>query len=258
MKVASNLIREIPTIRYDEFVTRARSLLRDDVFREIYVVDEKNRLRGYLDITDALKVTDTKSNITVEGFIKDAASVRPDSSLEQVALAIRDALTNSAAIVDQDRSVQGGALLSELFPILITRHEIRGRVADYMSKRAVTIAPHERIQKIYTLIIESGYNAFPVVEKHDVIGIVSRRDLLRAGRVRTSLKNAADTNVEGVMTTPVVTITPDEPAETAARLMVQHDINLLPVVNEKRIVGIIDRHDVLNAFVIKEGYHATE
>jgi hypothetical protein len=41
MKVASNLMVEIPTLRYDEYVTKARSVLRDDVFRELYIVDEK-------------------------------------------------------------------------------------------------------------------------------------------------------------------------------------------------------------------------
>jgi CBS domain-containing protein len=47
------------------------------------------------------------------------------------------------------------------------------------------------------------------------------------------------------MTTPVMTVTPDEEAGTAAGLMVKHDISRLPVIEDDCIVGIIDRHDIL-------------
>ena len=83
-----------------------------------------------------------------------------------------------------------------------------------------------------------------------VIGIISRRDLLRAGNVRISVKNQADTTVDRVMTTPVISVTPDDQVATAARLMVDHDISILPVIDErKRIVGVIDRHDVSSCLI---------
>jgi CBS domain-containing protein len=251
MKVASNLMVDIPVLRYDEYVTKARSLLRDDVFRELYVVDEKNRLMGYLDLSDVLRVTDTKSNVTIEGFVKDAARVEMGTPLEQVAVAIKDAYTNSAAVVDSDGAVQGGVLFSELFPIMISRHAVRGRVADYMSQHPVICGPHDPVHKVYSLIVSSGFVAFPVVQKKEVVGILSRRDILRAGGVRTAVKNQADTTVERIMTTPVITVTPDDPVEVAAGKMIDHDISIIPVVDEKnRIVGVIDRHDVLNALTL--------
>ena len=245
MKVASNLMVKIPVLRYDDHVTKARSVLRDDVFRELYVVDEKNRLMGYLDISDVLRVVDTKSNVTIKGFVREAARVTRDTPLTEVARAIMDAYTNSAAVVDEDGVLLGGVLFSELFPVLISRRNIPGRVGDVMTREPITCAPEDPIHKIYNLIVSSGFIAFPVVQKDEVIGIISRRDLLRAGNVRISVKNQADTTVDRVMTTPVISVTPDDQVATAARLMVDHDISILPVIDErKRIVGIIDRHDV--------------
>lgn len=245
MKVASNLMVKIPVLRYDDHVTKARSVLRDDVFRELYVVDEKNRLMGYLDISDVLRVVDTKSNVTIKGFVREAARVTRDTPLTEVARAIMDAYTNSAAVVDEDGVLLGGVLFSELFPVLISRRNIPGRVGDVMTREPITCAPEDPIHKIYSLIVSSGFIAFPVVQKDEVIGIISRRDLLRAGNVRISVKNQADTTVDRVMTTPVISVTPDDQVATAARLMVDHDISILPVIDErKRIVGIIDRHDV--------------
>jgi len=250
MKVASNLMVKIPALRYDDHVTKARSVLRDDVFRELYVVDEKNRLMGYLDISDVLRVVDTKSNVTIKGFVREAAQVARDTPLTEVARAIMDAYTNSAAVVDEDGVLQGGVLFSELFPVLISRRNIPGRVGDVMTREPVTCAPEEPIHKIYSLIVSSGFIAFPVVQKDEVIGIISRRDLLRAGNVRISVKNQADTTVDRVMTTPVISVTPDDQVATAARLMVDHDISILPVIDErKRIVGVIDRHDVSSCLI---------
>ena len=248
MKVASNLMVEIPTLHYDDHVTKARSVLRDDVFRELYVVGEKNRLMGYLDISDVLRVMDTKSNVTVKGFVREAARVAPDTPLADVGLAILNARTNSAGIVDEDGVLQGGVLFSELFPVLVSRHDIRGKVKDAMSREPVTCAPEDPIHRIYSLIVSSGFIAFPVVQKKETIGIISRRDLLRAGNIRISVKNQADTTVDRVMTTPVITVTPDDTIAMASRLMVDHDISILPVVDEKkRLVGVIDRHDVLSS-----------
>ena len=248
MKVAENLMRLIPTLRHDEYVTKARSILRDDVFRELYVLDERDRLIGYLDISDVLRVMDTKSNVTVGGFIREAAQVAPATPLKEVGLAILDARTNSAAIVDEDGAVLGGVLFSELFPILISRNAIPGRVEDVMSREAVTSTPENPVLKIYSLIVVSGFVAFPVVQKKETIGIVSRRDLLRAGSIRSSVKNQAETTVERVMTTPVITVTPDDSIAAASRLMVEHDISILPVIDERRhLVGVIDRHDVLSS-----------
>ncbi|NLA99592.1 MAG: CBS domain-containing protein, partial [Methanomicrobiales archaeon] len=96
MKVAEDLMVDIPTLHYDDYITKARSVLRDDVFREVYVVDEKNRLKGYLDISDVLRVMDTKSNVTIKGFVREAARVAQGTSLTEVGIAILEARTNSA------------------------------------------------------------------------------------------------------------------------------------------------------------------
>ncbi|MDN7013391.1 CBS domain-containing protein [Methanoculleus sp. FWC-SCC3] len=247
MKVASDLMVKIPTLQYDDYVTKARSVLRDDVFRELYIVDERNRLRGYLDISDVLRVMDTKSNVTINGFVREAARISRDTPLAEVGVAILNARANSAAVVNGDDVYEGGVLFSELFPVLISRRTIPGRIEDVMSREPVTCTPEEPIHRIYSLIVASGFTAFPVVQKRETIGIVSRRDLLRAGSVRTSVKNQADTTVERVMTTPVISVTPDDTIATASRLMVEHDISMLPVIDErKHLVGVIDRHDVLS------------
>jgi len=79
-------------------------------FAKVYVTGAKKDLLGYVDITDALRVTATKSNVTVEGFVKEAAGAGPESPVESVAKAMREYRTDSAAIVDCNRHILGGVL----------------------------------------------------------------------------------------------------------------------------------------------------
>ena len=245
MKTAQDFILEIPVLKPGDQITKARQILRDDRFREVYIVDPKKNLLGYIDITDALRVTATKSNVTIEGFVKEAPMVHPADSIEAAARAMRSYRTDSVAVVDPTPRVTGGVLLSDLFPVIISRNELHGTVESRMSRNVVTLAQEDEIQKVHALIVESGFSAFPVLKKKRLVGIISRRDLIGSRRVRTVIADHAKTPVETVMTTDLVTITPGEPVSAAAELLVKHDISRLPVLDGDRLVGVIDRHDVL-------------
>ena len=245
MKTAQDFILEIPVLKPGDLITKARQILRDDRFREVYVADAKKNLLGYIDITDGLRVTATKSNVTLEGFIKEAPRVRPGDSVEAAARAMRSYRTDSAAVVDPEPHVAGGLLLADIFPVIISRSELHGSVESRMSRRVVALAQEDEIPKVYARIVESGFTAFPVLKKKNLVGIVSRRDLIGSKRVRAVIADHARTPVGTIMTTNVVTIAPGEPVSAAAELLVKHDVSRLPVLDGGRLVGVIDRHDVL-------------
>jgi CBS domain-containing protein len=245
MKTAQDFMIGIPVLKYNDQITKARQILRDDRFREVYVVDAKKNLLGYIDLTDGLRVTATKSNVTVEGYVKEAPMVSPADTIEQLARVMRDYETDSVAVVDPTLRIIGGVLLSDVFPVIISRHELHGNVASHMTRDVMIASPTDTIQKIYTMIMESGFSAFPVVKKKRIVGLISRRDLIRTRRVQSIIARHAHTTIEEVMSKDVVTIGPDEPIGSAAELLVKHDVSRLPVIDGNRIVGIVDRHDVL-------------
>jgi CBS domain-containing protein len=245
MKTAQDFMIGIPVLKYNDQITKARQILRDERFREVYVVDAKKNLIGYIDLTDGLRVTATKSNVTVEGYVKEAPMVSPADTIEQLARVMRDYETDSVAVVDPSPRIIGGVLLSDVFPVIISRHELHGIVASHMTRDVTIASPTDTIQKIYTMIMESGFSAFPVVKKKRIVGIISRRDLIRTRRVQSIIARHAHTTIEEVMSKNVVTIGPDEPIGSAAELLVKHDVSRLPVLDGDRIIGIVDRHDVL-------------
>jgi len=246
MKLAQDFLIEIPVLRFNDRLTKARQILRDDRFREVYVINDRKKLIGYIDITDGLRVTATKSEVTVEGFVKDAAEVYRMDTVERVAGEIRRFRTDSAAVVNEEEHVTGGVLLSDIFPVIISRNKLHGAVEDFMSRSVVTAEATDTLQHVYTLILDSGYSAFPVMRKKKLAGMISRRDLIAGGRVRTNITNASHIPVESLMENEVVTTGPDEAISDAADLLVRHDVSRLLVLDRGKLVGIVSRHDVLS------------
>ena len=86
MKTAADFMVEFPELKSDDRITKARKILRENTFREVYAHDGKRKLAGYIDITDVLHVTATKSDVTIEGYLKDitpvSQGIRSESSLK--------------------------------------------------------------------------------------------------------------------------------------------------------------------------------
>lgn len=114
-------------------------------------------------------------------------------------------------------------------------------VAGLMTRDVVTITPATRPRECVRLMRMHGVGALPVVEDHKLVGIVSMTDLLLKEGGLTAAK---------LMTTRVKTVHPDTPVTAAVRMMFEHRINRLPVIDhDGRLVGIISRSDVLRMFL---------
>lgn len=133
-----------------------------------------------------------------------------------------------------------------------------------MTTRVVAVGEHARYRHIVELLHENQLTAVPVLtEDRRVIGVVSEADLLRKQERHEhpektpgwQLHPAARTKAEaqtakGLMTSPAVTIGPDELLGTAARVMGAHHINQLPVVAaDGTIIGVVSRTDLLQAYL---------
>jgi CBS-domain-containing membrane protein len=92
-------------------------------------------------------------------------------------------------------------------------------------------------------------------EGETVVGVVSQRDLFRGALARAlgygehaQQKLLGQLVVKEVMTNDPVTVSPEEPLEQAARIMLDAKIGCLPVVEDGRLVGILTEADFVEAF----------
>jgi acetoin utilization protein AcuB len=121
------------------------------------------------------------------------------------------------------------------------------QVSDCMSTPPITIGPDSVYHKALELLQAHKLHHLPVVDGYGkLVGIIAERDLLLAAS--HYVQNPVD--VAEVMHRDVITATPDMPMAEAARLMIDHKIGSLPVVDsERRLVGIVTESDVFRAFI---------
>ena len=87
------------SVKDGDFVTHARQLMRDYLLRGLVVVDEENRLVGMLSDQDILRVTSTKSNVTVSGYAKQSPTVTPDMDVIKAAKLMVQSKQNRVPVV---------------------------------------------------------------------------------------------------------------------------------------------------------------
>jgi CBS domain-containing protein len=124
-------------------------------------------------------------------------------------------------------------------------------VRDVMTQNVLSV---ERNQKLSTAddIMRLGRTRHVLVvnEAGDLEGVVSQRDLFHGGLLKAlgygtrAKEHALDTLlVKEAMATEPITTTPDASLQSAARLMAEHKIGCLPVLEAGRVVGILTEGD---------------
>lgn len=116
------------------------------------------------------------------------------------------------------------------------------RVEDVMVKEVIKINENKTAKEAAELMNRYEIGCLLAVEKDKVSGILTERDLLK--RVVAEAKDASKLRVRDVMTSPLVVAEPRMDLGEAVRLMFQMKIKKLPVVEDKRLVGLVSLTDI--------------
>ena len=128
-------------------------------------------------------------------------------------------------------------------------------VQELMTRDPLTVPLDTAVTDARRMMVERRIRHLLVTDGSWLAGIVTDRDIrLNLPSPATSLSVweinylVARLSVESVMTRAVITVDPRRDAIAAARIMLEHKIGALPVVDAGRIVGIVTETDILRAF----------
>jgi acetoin utilization protein AcuB len=122
-------------------------------------------------------------------------------------------------------------------------------VSQIMSAKIVTISPNRRVGQALKLMQKHQIRHLPVMEKDRMVGWITSRDL-REILLASMLE---EIRVGDVMVQAPMSVTPDTEVEEAARLIHEHKIGGMPVVEGDRLVGVITMQDLIAAFIAMLG-----
>jgi len=139
-------------------------------------------------------------------------------------------------------------------------------VSDWMTKKVYTIGPDDYLSDAITLMKEKAVKHLPVVKGGKLKGIISDRDIKEYSPSKATTLDIyelhyllAKMKIKELMITKVITTAPDTPVEEAAMVLLDRNIDCLPVLDGGSLVGIISDRDIFHALVditgVRHGGH---
>jgi CBS domain-containing protein len=232
-----------------EHITRAREIMRDNAIQCLPVL-RAGKYEGMVTIQDIINVTSTKSDVTVEGYLRqEVPTLSPSTDLAKAARAIIGTEEGRMAVLEDGGKLAGILSIKDIFEGIEMLGIPDMPVRDVMTRKVVVATADDPISEVWRNMTEFGLFGFPVVRlDQTVIGIITRVDIVRRGYVRFARENEfikTPSTVQKIMTTPAVTIDENESVRTAAKVFVDRDISRMPVTGKGKLTGIVDRYDVL-------------
>jgi CBS domain-containing protein len=119
-------------------------------------------------------------------------------------------------------------------------------VADVMAFRVVKVSPEDPVRVAIARMLEENVGSVAVCDDQRLVGIFTERDVLR---LTSEGPDFDEVRVGDVMTTQLVTLSPDDDILDAARLMGQRKIRHLPVLEGENLLGMVGIREVVKVLV---------
>jgi CBS domain-containing protein len=117
-------------------------------------------------------------------------------------------------------------------------------VGDLMPARMVSTSPDSPVAEAAAAMVREGVGSAVVMQGPFLAGILTERDVLKAAGSGTDLTTVP---VSAWMTRDPQSAGPDTPAEEAAQIMLLHGFRHLPVVEGRRVHGVVSLRDLFSA-----------
>lgn len=110
-----------------------------------------------------------------------------------------------------------------------------------------TIWPTATVLEAITLMADKGIGALVVVEGDEVVGIISERDYAR--KIALMERSSYTTEVSEIMTSNVITVSPEHKIRHCMELMTEKRLRHLPVLENGKLTGLISIGDVVKDII---------
>ncbi len=115
-----------------------------------------------------------------------------------------------------------------------------------------SVAPETSVFDAISLMAEKEVGALMVLADKKPVGLVSERDYAR--KVILAGRSSKDTSVHEIMSTQVICAKPDQAIEECMALMTDKRVRHLPVIDHKKLVGMISIGDLVKAIIHEQQF----
>lgn len=132
-------------------------------------------------------------------------------------------------------------------------------VADILGSKGReiwTVKPTDTVLEALRVMAEHDIGVVAVLDGEKLVGIFTERDYAR--KVVLIGRASRDSAVRDIMTHKVMCVAPDRPVNECMALMTEHRLRHLPVLHQKRVVGIVSIGDLVKATIEEQEFTITQ
>jgi CBS domain-containing protein len=245
---------DFATVNENDPLSRCLELFKKDVPPVLAVLDDRGKYQGVIARRWVLRTRLDPVTMKVKSLMRAAPKVEPNFSLSKVAKMMIESGIRQLPIFEKDKLL-GFVTDEAIIHGAVTDEWGNNPVEQIMTKAPFTIEASRSVGAVLSLFRENDVSHMPVMENGKVVGIVSTQDIIEnvfqpnqrqtVGDVKGEKIQVLNIPAKGVMTSPVVTVTPETSLQEAEKKMHDFNVHCLIVMAKERLVGIVTKLDFL-------------
>lgn len=276
MTELKSLIKNPITIPPNTSILDARDiLLRHRIGRLVIEFDKKPvGIITEKDIAKSVSIFNKKpiGKIQVMDIMsKDLVTVSLESTIHNCAKLMKKHGISSVLVINKKHKLIGVVTKTDLVSFFLIQNTKSPRISKIMSKQVITVSPEDSIFEVESILFNNNIRRVIVAKKKSPVGIITYRDFIpaktfdlhreftdpqeRAEIAQSSQINEFNVNrlsylltfsARDIMTKNPFVVYPEDFIYTAAILMTRHGFSGIPVISNKKLVGIVTKTDIVN------------
>ncbi len=242
------------TVNENDTLSKCLELFKKDTPPVLAVLDEKGKFVGVIARRWIVRARLDPATTKVKSLMRAAPRVELDFPLSKVAKMMIQSGIRQLPVFEKQR-LRGFATDESIIHGAVTQEWGNTPIEQIMTKAPFTIDSARSVGAVLSLFREHDISHVPVMENGKAVGIISTQDIIQnvfqpnqrqtLGDIKGEKIQVLSIPAKGVMTSPVVTVTPETPLKTAEKKM--HDLNVhcLIVMTNDRVSGIVTKLDFL-------------
>ena len=120
-------------------------------------------------------------------------------------------------------------------------------ILNNKNSRIWSTDPEATVYDAIALMADKAIGALLVLSEGELVGVISERDYAR--KIILHGRSSKDTRVREIMTSPPITVNPEHTVDECMRIVTEHRVRHLPVLDQDKLVGVISIGDLVNAII---------
>ena len=246
--------KSFKTVNENDPISKCWKLFKTEMPPVLGVVNEKGKYVGIITRRWVVRSRLDHSKTKVKTLMQSAPITEPEFSLSKVATLMIESGVRQLPVFD-NKQFLGFITDEKIIQSSIAQEWGNTTVKTIMTKTPQTIDADRSVGAVLNMIREFGISHVPVTTNGKLVGLISIQDVIEyVGQPK--LRQTKGENVgekiplisipaKGIMTKPVITISPGKSMREASKKMQDHNISSLVVTKNEKIVGIITKLDFL-------------